>query len=87
MRPGKVIEAFPFGEFRFEIDVILVCEELVELLLVRAMLALDLAVELGRSRFDVDMADAEVLDMPMKLGLELVAAVGADYLDPEGELL
>jgi hypothetical protein len=30
--------------------------------------------------------DTAVLDVPVELGLELVAAVGADALDAEGEL-
>lgn len=45
MRSGQVIEALPMSERFLEIDVILVCEELVELFF-SAMRALDLAVEL-----------------------------------------
>ena len=47
MRSGQVIESLPMSELFLEIDIILVGEELVELLLVSAVRALDLAVELG----------------------------------------
>jgi len=43
---GEIIEALPVGELLLEIDIILVGEELVELLFVRAMRTLDLAIEL-----------------------------------------
>jgi hypothetical protein len=39
-------------------------EQLIELLFVGAMRTLDPAVELGRSRFDVDMTDALIFEMP-----------------------
>ena len=42
--------------------------------------AFDLAVELWRARIDVDVANALVFDLPVKLGLELVPAVGSDAL-------
>lgn len=47
MRSGEIVEALPVGKLLFEIDVILVGEELVELLFVGAMRTLDLAVQLG----------------------------------------
>ena len=47
MRSGEIVEALPASELFLEIDVILVGEELVKFFLVRAMRALDLAVELG----------------------------------------
>ena len=31
------------------------------------------------------MSDARVLDVPVELGLELMAIVGSDFSDPEGE--
>ncbi len=46
MGSGEIVEALPVGELFLEIDIIPVGEELVELLLVRAMRTLDLAVEL-----------------------------------------
>ena len=48
--------------------------------------SLDLAVELWGSALDVGMADALILDMPVELGLELMAVVGPDLLDAEREL-
>ena len=51
------------------------------------MRTLDFAVELRRAGFDVGMSDALVFDVPVKLGLELVTIVGANFSDPEGELL
>ena len=56
------------------------------LLLIGTMGPLDLAVELLGSTFDVGMADAVILDVPMELGLELMAIVGSDFLNPEWEL-
>lgn len=46
MRSREIVEPLPVGEIFLEIDVILEGEELVKLLLVRAMRALNLAVEL-----------------------------------------
>jgi hypothetical protein len=46
MRSGEVVEALPVSEPFLKIDIILVGEELVEFLFIRAMRALDLAVEL-----------------------------------------
>jgi hypothetical protein len=37
VRPGEVIKAFPLAQLGFEIDVVFVGQELVELLLIRAM--------------------------------------------------
>ncbi len=42
----EIVEALPFIEAFFEIDVALVGEQLIELLAVGAMRSLDLAVEL-----------------------------------------
>ena len=50
------------------------------------MRALDLAVQLRGAALDVGMPDALVLDVPVELGLELMAIVGSDFLDAEREL-
>ena len=42
-------------------------------LLVRRVRPLDFAVKLGSSSFDIGMADTQIFDMPVELGLELVA--------------
>jgi hypothetical protein len=59
----------------------------VELLGVDAVGALHLAVEAGRGRPYVDVADAAVEKMPVEGALELGAVVGLDDLDPERQLL
>ena len=51
------------------------------------MRSLDLTVELRHSGFDVDMPNAQVLYVPMKLRLELMAAISPDLLDTERELV
>jgi hypothetical protein len=60
-------------------------QQLVELLLVGPVRPLDLAIELRGAWLDVGMTDALVLDVPMELGLELMAIVGPHLADPEGE--
>jgi len=47
------------------------------------MRALDFSIELGRLPLDVNVLHALVGNMPAKERLELVAAIGADRLDPE----
>ena len=47
MKSGEIVEAFPVSVFLLEIDVILVGQQLLELLFIRAMRTLDLAIELG----------------------------------------
>jgi hypothetical protein len=85
MRPGEVVEAFPLAQFGFEIDIILVGQELVEFLLIGPMRAFDFAVELRRCRF-VCVPDALVLDMPVEFGLEFVAVIRPNFTDAEREL-
>jgi hypothetical protein len=48
------------------------------------MRSFDLAIQLGRTGFYIGVADAEILNMPMELGLELMAIIGADFPDAEG---
>ena len=45
--PTEVVEALPLGQPLLQIDIALVAQELIELLLIRAMGALDLPVQLG----------------------------------------
>ncbi len=77
----KVVKLLPLGQFLIQIHIALVTQQLIKLFLVRTVGALDLAVKLRRSRFDISMSDAQVFDMPMELRLELVAAIGSDLLD------
>lgn len=46
---------------------------------------LDLAIQLRCSALDIGVADALVLDMPVELGLELMAVIGPNFLDAERE--
>jgi hypothetical protein len=75
VRSGEVVELLPFGEPSSKVAVVGVGEELIELLLIGSMRALNLAVKLRRSGFDIGMAN----------GAELVlsAVLGLPTLDPE----
>lgn len=44
------------------------------------------AVELWRAALDVGIADAKILDVPVELGLELMAVVRSDFFDAERKL-
>lgn len=48
--------------------------------------SLYLTVQLRCSAFDVGMADALIFDLPVELGLELMAVIGSDLFDAEREL-
>ena len=87
VRSGEVVEVFPFGQFCFQIDISFVAEKLIEFLLVRSVRPLDFAIKLGRAGFDVGVADAFVLDMPVEFSLELVTIIGPDFFNPEWEFL
>ena len=78
MGSSELVEAFPFCQFLVQINIIDIVEQLIELRLIGPMGALQLAVELWRARLDVDVANAFIFDVPVKLGLELVPAVGPD---------
>lgn len=53
VRPCEVVEPLPLPQLGLEIDVALVADELVELLLIRPVRPLNLAVELRQARLDV----------------------------------
>src|SRR5262245_47839344 len=82
-----VVEGLPFGQPLPQVHVVRVAQELVELLLIRAVRALHLAVELRRPGLDVHVPDALVGQVPVELGLELMPAVRAPGVNTEGELL
>ena len=46
----------------------------------------DLSVQLRGSSLDVGMSDALIFDIPVELGLELMAVISPDFLDAEREL-
>ena len=85
MGSSEVVEAFPLGQFLVPIDIIDIVEQLIKLLLIGPMGAFLLAAELWRARLDVDVADAFVFDMPVKLGLELLPVIGPDALHTKRE--
>ncbi len=85
VRPVEIVEALPFVQFGFEIDVAFVAEELIELLSIRSMRPFDFAIQLRCAAFDICMPDAKVFDVPMELRLELMSVVRADFPDPERE--
>jgi hypothetical protein len=68
----EVVKSLPFRQFCLEIDVTFVSEQLVEFLAVRPIRSLDFAIQLWSTAFDISVADAEILDMPVEFGLELV---------------
>ena len=72
---GEVVEAFPFIEFCFKINVAFIAQKLIEFLLVGSMRALNFAFELWGAALDVGMPDAEIFDMPVAFGLELMTIV------------
>lgn len=57
VRSVEVVEALPFAQFCFEIDVSFVAEKLVEFLSIRSVRSLDLAIQLWRAAFDIGVAD------------------------------
>ena len=86
VRPVEVVEPLPFAQFCFEIDVSFVAEQLIKFLAVRSVRSLDFSIQLRRAAFDIGVAYAEILDVPVELCLELVAIIGPDFFDPKGKL-
>ena len=82
-----VVEVLPLGQLLLEIHVVSIRKQLIELVLVGSVGALDLSVQLRSSRFDVDVFHTQVRDVPVEERLELVATVGSDGANPEGELV
>ena len=82
-----IVEVLPFNELLLEIDIILVGEQLVELVPVGLVGSFHLAIELRGPRFDVDVPDSLVGDVPVEPRLELVPSIGSDRVNPKWELL
>ena len=87
VRPGEVVEPFPFVELGFEIDITFIPQVLIKFLLIGSVGSLNFAIELWRAPFDVGVSDALVLDMPMELSLELMAIVSPNFANAERKLL
>ena len=87
MRPVVVVIVLPLTQLLVEqVDVVadaVLVDELVELLVVDAMRALDFAIEPRRSRPDVHVPDVELLQVPVELRLKLGAVVRLDDEDAE----
>jgi hypothetical protein len=66
---AEVIEVLPFGQFLVQVHIVNIGHQLIELFLVGPVRTFDLAVQLRRSRFDADVPNAIVLDVPVKLRL------------------
>jgi len=86
VRSCEVVKLLPLIQFLVQIHVVLVTQQLIKLLLIGAMRAFKLAVELRRSRFDIRMSDTQIFDMPVELRLELVTTIGPDLLDTKRKL-
>jgi len=82
-----VVEFLPFRQFLIQIYIVGVCEQLIELFLVRAVGSLDFAVELWRAWLDIHMSDPLVFNVPVKLRLKFMTSIGSDRMDPERKLL
>jgi hypothetical protein len=71
VRPVVVVVVLPLTQLLIkQVNVVgdaSVVQELVELLVIDPMRALDLAIEVWRSRADVDMADIQPLQVPVEL--------------------
>ena len=80
-----IVVAFPFLQFCSDIDVIDIVDQLPELLFVRPVRAFNFPIQMWRCWLDVDMANAEVFAVPVKLGLKFVAVISLNSRDAEGE--
>lgn len=86
VRPVQVVILLPLGKTRLEVDIALIFEQLIEFGLVGTMGTFHLAVEPRCVRLDIYVVNAQILQVPMELGLKFVAVVGADHANPEREL-
>jgi hypothetical protein len=78
-----IIEALPLSQTPLEIYVTIVRKQLIELFLICAVRALDLAVELGRPWLDVYVLNPEVCHVPMEERLALVHESKSTRIPPE----
>lgn len=87
MWPCEVVEPLPFVEFGFDIDVILIAKELIELLLIGSMRSFHLAVQLRRTTFDVGVSNTFVFNVPMDFRQEFMAIVSSNFANAEKKLV
>jgi len=87
VRPVVIVVVLPLPQLLVEQvnvvgDAVLV-QELIELLVVDAVRSLHLAVQMRCSRPDVEMADVQGLEAPVRVRVEFAPAVGLHDLDAE----
>ena len=90
VRPFEVVEVLPLLELDVEEGGVVdddAVEESVELFVVNAVGALDLAIESWRCRLDVHVLDAAVEDVPVEGSLELCPVVRLDRHHSKGQAL
>ena len=82
-----VVKVLPFPQLLVEVLVISVGQQLIELLLVGQMRALYFPIQPRCPRFDVAVRHPQVLNVPVKLGLELVTIICPHCMNAEREPL
>ena len=87
MRSGEVVKPFPLVQFRLQIDISFIAEELINFLLIGSVGSLNFTIELWRAPLDVGVSNALVFNVPMELDLELMAIVSSNFANAERELL
>ncbi len=87
MGASMVVLVFPAAQFRGELAGRTERRPSIELLPVRAVAALNFAVDLGAARRDMPMGDPEIPEMPSEISAELIAMVRLDALDGHGKPL
>ena len=82
----EVVELLPFLQFGLQNDVAFVTEQLIEILSIRPVWSLHLAIQLWGATFDIGVADPKIFDVSVELSLELVTIVSSDFTNAEWEL-
>ena len=81
----EVVEVFPDLEFLLQINIVSIGEQLIEFLLISQMGSFDFTVETRCPWSDINMPNAYVGQVPVKLGLELMTVVGSDRVNAKGK--
>ena len=71
----EVIKALPMPKLIMKIDIVFIWKQLVEFTFIGAVGSFHLAIKAWSSGFDVNMADAQVFNMPMEFRLKLMAVI------------
>jgi hypothetical protein len=70
VQPGEVVKPLPFSKCLFKVDVAFIAKQPIEFLLTGPVWSLDFPIQLRRTRFDIGIPVAPVLDVPVELGLD-----------------